>query len=124
LAFIGVSFYSLRGYSKYVAIYTKVADDNQYLQKIAEKEADLKREDVAGLGYGFLANMKWFVVEQRKIIDFDEGVFIFMLSLALVLNTLTPMLWLFAISQVIHGLMRSWLRGVNMTNNSSQIISK
>ena len=47
-----------------------------------------------------------------------------MLSLALVLNTLTPMLWLFAISQVIHGLMRGWLRGVNMTNNSRQVINK
>ena len=124
LAFIGVSFYSLRGYAKYVAIYTEVADDNQYLQKITEKDADLKCEDTAGLGYGFLANMKWFVVEQRKIINFDEGVFIFMLSLALVLNTLTPMLWLFAISQVIHGLMRGWLRGVNMTNNSRQVINK
>ena len=124
LAFIGVSFYLLRGYAKYVAIYTEVADDNQYLQKIAEKDAELKREDTAGPGYGFLANMKWFVVEQRKIINFDEGVFIFMLSLALVLNTLTPMLWLFAISQVIHGLMRSWMRGVNMSRNSSQIISK
>ncbi|MDH5370202.1 MAG: CDP-alcohol phosphatidyltransferase family protein, partial [Gammaproteobacteria bacterium] len=73
---------------------------------------------------GFLANMKWFVLEQRKIINFDEGVFIFMLSLALVLNTLTPMLWLFAISQVIHGLMRSWMRGVNMVSNNNQIISK
>jgi len=124
LAFIGVSFYSLRGYSKYVAIYTEVADDNQYLQKKYPKEADLKREDIAGPGYGLLANMKWFVLEQRKIINFDEGVFIFMLSLALVFNTLTPMLWLFAISQVIHGLMRSWLRGVNMTKKSSQIISK
>jgi phosphatidylglycerophosphate synthase len=124
LAFIGVSFYSLRGYSKYVAIYTEVADDIQYLEKISEKEADLKCADVAGPGYGLLANMKWFVLEQRKIINFDEGVFIFMLSLALVLNTLTPMLWLFAISQVIHGLKRSWLRGVNMIKKSSQIMSK
>ncbi|MFT6904455.1 MAG: phosphatidylglycerophosphate synthase [Oleiphilaceae bacterium] len=124
LAFIGVSFYSLRGYSKYVAIYTEVDDDNQYLQKICEKESNLKLKDTAGPGYGFLANMKWFVLEQRKIIHFDEGVFIFMLSLALVLNALTPMLWLFAISQVIHGLMRGWLRGVNMANNSSKIIIK
>jgi phosphatidylglycerophosphate synthase len=124
LAFIGVSFYSLRGYSKYVATYTEVACDNQYLEKISEKEADLKREDVAGPGYGLLANMKWFVLEQRKIINFDEGVFIFMLSLALVFNTLTPMLWLFAISQVIHGLMRSWLRGVYMTDNSGKILGK
>jgi phosphatidylglycerophosphate synthase len=124
LAFIGVSFYSLRGYSKYVAIYSEVADDNQYLEKISEKETDLKREDVAGPGYGLLANMKWFMVEQRKIIRFDEGVFIFMLSLALVLNAFTPMLWLFAISQVIHGVIRSWLRGVNMTNRSSQILGK
>ena len=124
LAFIGVSFYSLRGYSKYVAIYTEVADDNRYLEKISGNEASLKKEDVAGPGYGFLANMKWFLAEQRKIIHFDEGVFIFMLSLALVLDVLTPMLWLFAISQVIHGLMRGWLRGVNMTNNNGQIISK
>lgn len=124
LAFTGVSFYSLRGYAKYVAIYTEVADDNQYLQKISEKDAVLKREDTAGPRYGFIANMKWFVLEQRKIINFDEGVFIFMLSLALVLDALTPMLWLFAISQVIHGLVRSCLRGVNMSNNSNQIISK
>ncbi len=124
LAFIGVSFYSLRGYSKYVAIYTEVADDNQYLERKHQKQANLKREDVAGPGFGLLANLKWFVLEQRKIIHFDEGVFIFMLSLALVLNALTPMLWLFAISQVIHGLMRSWLRGVNMTNNSSKILGK
>ena len=124
LAFIGVSFYSLRGYSKYVAIYSEVAEDKQYLDKISEKETDLKREDVAGPGYGLLANMKWFMVEQRKIIRFDEGVFIFMLSLALVLNAFTPMLWLFAISQVIHGVIRSWLRGVNMTNRSSQILGK
>jgi len=124
LTFIGVSFYSLRGYAKYVAIYTKVADDNKYLQKISEKDAALKRKDNAGPGYGFLANMKWFVAEQRKIINFDEGVFIFMLSLALVLNSLTPMLWLFAISQLIHGLMRSWLRGVNMRKYCSHIIDK
>jgi phosphatidylglycerophosphate synthase len=124
LAFIGVAFYSLRGYSKYVAIYTDVADDNRYLEKMAEKKAKLKCEDVAGIGHGFLANMKWFMAEQRKIIKFDEGVFIFMLSLALVLNALTEMLWLFAISQVIHGLSRSWLRGVNMANNNDDMISK
>tara|TARA_B110000503_G_scaffold12100_1_gene16354 strand:- start:2178 stop:2954 length:777 start_codon:yes stop_codon:yes gene_type:complete len=124
LAFIGVSFYSLRGYSKYVAFYTEVADDNQYLGKISEKKANVKREDVAGPGYGLLDNMKWLVLEQRKIINFDEGVFIFMLSLALVLNTLTPMLWLFAISQVIHGLMRSWLRGAYLTNSSIKMLNK
>ena len=124
LAFIGISFYSLRGYSKYVAIYTEVADDYRYLEKKTSNEIDRQREDAAGPGFGLLANMKWFMAEQHKVIQFDEGVFIFMLSLALVLDALTPMLWVFAISQVIQGLMRSWLRGVNMSNNSRQLINK
>ena len=124
LAFIGVAFYSLRGYSKYVFIYTMVSDDSHYLEKKSEKETLKKPDDTAGPGYGFLANMKWFVAEQRKIINFDEGVFIFMLSAALVFNALTPMFWLFAISQVIHGLRRSWLRGVILVNKSNQIIAK
>ena len=68
--------------------------------------------------------MKWFLLEQRKIIHFDEGVFIFILSFSLVFDQLTPMLYLFAISQVIHGLVRSFVRGANISNNTNKIISK
>lgn len=111
LAFIGVAFYSLRGYVKYVALYTEMSKDNTYLTQLAAEEAKTKSKDKAGLGFTFAQNLTWFLSEQRKFFAFDEGVFVFMLSLSLVLNTLTPMLWVFAISQFIYGLARGWDRG-------------
>lgn len=121
LAFTGVAFYSVRSYIKYVTIYTKMTQDNQFLEKLSEKESSAKKELIAGLGFSLIENLKWFVGEQRKILLFTEGVFIFMLSLALVLDTLTPMLWVFAISQLFYALTRSWQRGMQIENK--QIIS-
>ena len=117
LAFIGVAFYSLRGYVKYVTIYTEMSRDSQYLETISKQKSAAKKEDNAGLGFSFLKNLKWFIAEQRKILSFDEGVFIFMLSIALVLDVLTPMLWVFAISQLYLGLSRGWQKGVQIGNN-------
>lgn len=111
LAFFGVAFYNIRGYVKYVSLYTGMSIDNQYLEKLASNTPDSTNKIRAGLGCGFLANFQWLIREQRKICFFDEGVFIFMLSLALVINQLTPMLWIFAISQIYYGLMRAWQRG-------------
>ena len=122
LAFVGVAFYSLRGYAKYVAIYTEVYDDKEYLEKVSNKEG--KKKETAGLGHGFLANLRWFIGEQRKIIFFDEGVFIFMLSFALIFNVIIPMLWVFAISQVFYGLYRGWRRGFKLHLNQQIIIKK
>lgn len=122
LAFIGVAFYSLRGYAKYVSIYTEITRDSRYLEK---KEAlRVKKEDTAGLGFGVLANIRWFVAEQRKILDFDEGVFIFMLSFALVFDKITPMLWVFAISQLYYGLARGWQRGRKIAGYEIGVIKK
>ena len=112
LAFAGVAFYSLRGYTKYVTIYTKMCDNKEYLA-IKTKEVpdtESKRKVTAGLSYGFLDNMRWFFREQHKILSFDEGVFIFMLSFALIFNVLTPMLWVFASSQIYYGLYRACQR--------------
>lgn len=124
LAFMGVAFYSLRGYIKYVTIYTEMSRDNQYPERLFKKESATQKEPMAGLGYGFSANLKWFIREQRKIILFNEGVFIFMLSLALVLDTLTPMLWVFAISQLFYGLARGWQRGSQIERNKEISIEK
>ena len=119
LAFAGVSFYSLRGYTKYVTIYTEMSDDKEYLikkhQENLAKEKDKKES--AGLGYGISANVLWFIKEQRKILSFDEGVFIFMLSAALIFNIFEPMLWVFAISQIFYGLFRAWQRGHQIHHN-------
>lgn len=124
LAFMGVAFYSLRGYIKYITIYTEMSRHNQYPEKLFKKESATPNEPMAGLGYGLSANLKWFIREQRKIILFNEGVFIFMLSLALVLDALTPMLWVFAISQLFYGLARGWQRGSQIERNKEISIEK
>jgi len=124
LAFIGVAFYSLRGYTKYVVIYTEMSRDSQYLETISKQKSAAEKEDNAGLGFGFFENLKWFIAEQRKILSFDEGVFIFMLSLALVLDVFTPMLWVFAISQLYLGLSRGWQRGVKIESNQKISVEK
>lgn len=126
LAFIGVAFYSLRGYMKYVNIYTEMSRDSRFLENLSRKTSDVqgKKEETAGLGFGFLANLRWLVSEQRKILSFDEGVFIFMLALALILNELTPLLWVFAVSQVFISIDRAWQRGSQLENNQQILIKK
>jgi len=124
LAFIGVAFYNLRGYTKYVRHYVEMSRDNEYLDKLSKHTAKVKKKEIAGLGFGILPNLRWFLGEQRKIFSFEEGVFIFMLSFALVLNQLTPMLWIFAISQIYHGLARGWQRGFQIARKQQIDISK
>lgn len=108
LAFVGVAFYGLRGYVKYVAIEIEMSRDPSYQIKMAEA---LRKPVTAGLGFGLRANAVWFLKEQPKILAFDEGAFIFMLSAALVFDALTPMLWVFAVSQVVLGLYYSYRNG-------------
>lgn len=122
LVFIGIAFYSLRGYAKYVAIYTEICDDKEYLEKLSINKVRVK--ETAGLGHGFIANFKWLIREQRKILYFDEGVFVFMLSFALIFNVIIPMLWIFAVSQVFYGLYRGWKRGLMLHKNQQFIIKK
>lgn len=119
LAFIGVAFYSLRGYTKYVTIYTEMSGDKEYLIKKLQEKANKEnnKKESAGLGYGVSANLLWLIKEQRKILSFDEGVFIFMLSVALIFNVFVPMLWIFAISQIFYGLYRSCQRGYQIYHN-------
>ena len=112
LAFAGVTFYGLRGYTKYVTIFIEMGDDREYLRnskrEVSEQEAAVSLS--AGLGHSLWENLRWFAREQYKIFNFDEGVFIFMLSLALIFNALTPILWIFAISQIGYGLFRGFQR--------------
>ena len=60
----------------------------------------------------------WFLKEQRKLFNFDEGVFVFMLSLALVSpSTLIPMLWVFAVSQLFLGIIRCCQHGQQLAHD-------
>lgn len=121
LALIGISFYGLRGYAKYVALEIETALDPKYPAKMADVKS---QESAAGFGFGFTGNVRWFLMEQPKIFAFDEGVFIFMLSVALILDQLTPMLSIFATSQVFWGIFKSWQRGTNIDANQKLTIQK
>ena len=121
LAMTGIAFYGLRGYAKYVALEIETARNPNYPGDMVR----LKQvEKVAGLGFGLRANRTWFLHEQRKVFAVDEGVFIFMLSAALVFDQLTPMLWIFAASQLFWGTYKSWLRGKNIGENRKRALPK
>jgi phosphatidylglycerophosphate synthase len=124
LAFTGVAFYTLRGYTKYVAVFTQMENDRDYLERKSRESRKSRKAETAGLGFGVVANLRWFVREQPKILSFDEGVFVFMLSAALVFDALTPMLWVFAVTQVFYGLKRGWQRGCQIERNEKIVRDK
>ncbi len=47
-----------------------------------------------------------------------------MLSVALILDQLTPMLWIFAAGQVFWGTQKAWVRGKNIDANKKLLIHK
>lgn len=121
LAMIGISFYGLRGYAKYISFEIETSRNPDYPAAMARLK---KAENTAGLGFGLRANWTWFMKEQRKFVSFDEGVFIFMLSAALVFDQLVPMLWVFAASQLFWGSYQSWRRGRNIGTNQKIPLQK
>ena len=116
LAFTGVAFFSLRGYIKYMYYYTQMEKDSTYLEQLSFKNLSKKTPDKAGINFSTAENIRWFFAEQHKILAFDEGVFIFMLSFALIFNMLTPMLWVFAISQFVYAIYRGFDRAQQLGN--------
>ncbi len=126
LAFTGVTFYSLRVYVKYVTIYIEVDHDITYLEQ-SSREADAinnERSKAGGLGLGFVQNLIWFIREQRKFFLFNEAVFVFILSFALLFDAILSVLWLFAVSQLYYGFVRSWQRGSQIYNNQHSELLK
>jgi len=126
LAFTGVTFYSLRVYVKYVTIFIEVDHDITYLEKSSREAAAInsERSRVGGIDAGFKQNLLWFLGEQRKFFLFNEAVFVFLLSVALVFNIMLPVLWVFAISQLYYGLVRSWQRGSQIYNDQHSELRK
>ena len=124
LAFTGIAFYTLRGYSKYIEIFTLMTADKDYLEKRTKEDRVQQKPEVAGLGFGLLSNLRWLFAEQPKVLLFNEGVLVFMLSMALVFDRLAPMLWVFAITQICIGLGSGWRRGAQVGRSESISLSK
>jgi len=111
LGFIAVVFYFIRVYVKYLTIFIEMEADSEYL-KTCSKVADVKNQSgPAGPGAGFVNNVIWFLKEQKKFFLFNETVFIFLISLGLLVGRLMEILWVLAVSQVYYGLRRSYQRG-------------
>lgn len=121
LAMIGIAFYGLRGYVKYVAIEIETGRDPAYPKTMARLS---QIEPKAGLGFGLRANLKWFFREHQKVFIADEGVFIFMLSAALIFDQLTPMLWVFAATQLFWGIYWALRQGQNIAADKQLPIQK
>jgi len=119
LAFTGVYLYGLRSYTRYVSIVTEMSDNKEYLQLASDKKDAISERNtgIAGLDAGWKKNFKWLLKEQQKFFLFDEAVFVFMLSFSLIVNSILPMLWLFALSQVYYGMFRTWQRGHSIRHN-------
>ena len=126
LAFTGVALYSLRVYVKYVTIFIQVRHDRDYLDRSAQQARVVREHEslAAGSKSGWWSKLRWFLAEQRKFFLFNEAVFVFMLSAALITDLLVPMLWVFAVSQVYYGLVRSWQRGRQIHRNQDAALLK
>ena len=83
-----------------------------------------ERSNAGGLGQEVMQNLLWFGREQRKFFLFNEAVFVFILSVALLFDVILPVLWLFAISQLYYGFVRSWQRGSQIYNNQHNQLLK
>jgi phosphatidylglycerophosphate synthase len=120
LGFTAAFFYTLRSYIKYVTLSLRAENDPEYFNNSLNTEVELS----AGPGFSLRKNLFWFLREQRKFFQFDEGVFVFLISAALLLNELLPLLWILAISQLYYGLMKALQRGFQIQKSKYREMSR
>ncbi|RMZ49512.1 CDP-alcohol phosphatidyltransferase family protein [Candidatus Marinimicrobia bacterium PRS2] len=120
LGFTATFFYTLRSYIKYVTLSIRVENDPKYFVNVSNTEVELS----AGPGFSLRKNSLWFLREQRKFFRFEEGVFVFLISAALLLHALLPLLWILAISQLYHGIMKALQRGLQIQKSKYQEMSR
>jgi len=119
LGFTATFFYTLRSYIKYVTLSICAENDPEYFKNGLNTDVELS----AGPSFSLRKNLLWFLREQRKFFQFDEGVFVFLISIALLLHELLPLLWILAISQLYYGLMKSLQRGLQIHKSKYQEMS-
>jgi len=120
LGFTATFFYTLRSYIKYVTLSIRVENDPEYFKNRLNTEVELSAEP----NFSLRKILLWFLKEQRKFFQFDEGVFVFLISAALLLHTLLPLLWILAISQLYYGLMKAVQRGLQIQKSKYREMSR
>jgi len=120
LGFTAAFFYMLRSYIKYVTLSIRAENDPEYFNNALNTKVKLS----AGPGFGLRKNLLWFLREQHKFFRFDEGVFVSLISAALLLHALLPLLWILAISQLYYGLMKAMQRGLQIQKSKYREMSR
>ena len=120
LGFTATFFYTLSSYIKYVTLSIRVENDPKYFVNVSNTEVELS----AGPSFSLRKNSLWFLREQRKFFRFEEGVFVFLISAALLLQALLPLLWILAISQLYYGLMKALQRGLQIQKSKYREMSR
>jgi len=117
LGFTATFFYTLRSYIKYVTLSIRAENDPEYFKNRLNTEVELS----AGPGFSLRKNLLWFLREQRKFFQFDEGVFVFLISAALLLHD-TPSITLDPRNKSV--VLRSYESCTERTSNSEVKISR
>jgi len=120
LGFTATFFYTLRSYIKYVTLSIRAENDPEYFNNALNTKVKLS----AGPGFSLRKNLLWFLREQRKFFRFEEGVFVSLISAALLLHALLPLLWILAISQLYYGLMKAIQRGLQIQKSKYREMSR
>jgi len=120
LGFTATFFYTLRSYIKYVTLSIRAENDPEYFENASNTEVELSVES----NFSLRKNLLWFLREQRKFFRFEEGVFVFLISAALLLQALLPLLWILAISQLYYGLMKAIQRGLQIQKSKYREMSR
>ena len=119
LGFTATFFFTLRSYIKYVSLSILAEKDSEYFKNASNTKVELSVET----GFGLRKILLWFLKEQFKFFQFDEGVFVFLISAALLLHELYILLWILAISQLYYGIMKALQRGFQIQKSKYQEMS-
>ena len=120
LGFTATFFFTLRSYIKYLTLSILSEKDSEYFKNVSNTKVELSVETTFSLKKILL----WFLKEQLKFFQFDEGVIVFLISAALLLHELHILLWILAISQLYYGLMKALQRGFQIQKSKYQEMSR
>ena len=119
LGFTATFFFTLRSYIKYLTLSILVEKDSEYLKIVSNTKIELSVEN----DFSLKKKILWFLKEQLKFFQFDEGVIVFLISAALLLHELHLLLWILAISQLYYGLMKALQRGLQIQKSKYREMS-
>jgi hypothetical protein len=125
LGFTACFGFNFRYYIKLETIFSQVNLDANYLAKCSAKRKELykeKEEQYEKLSATFGGKVKLFWLKNRSIFWVDEAEFVVFTSVAVLLNKIEIVLWVFAISQSLIAIWRLFERGYQTNVATEQLL--